>query len=101
MQILLQSNELTQDIMYLLPVVAVLAAIFFLTRYYQRRQVDHQEELKDPRSNVVNDSNYNINREGMDGHRTDTGSPADTKAGIKTLKETNEIPTDKEFYDLK
>lgn len=101
MQILLQSNELAQDITYLIPVIAVLVAIFFLTRYYQRRQVEHQEDLKDPRNNVVNDSNYNINREGIDGHRTDVTSPEEAKKAIETLKKTGEMPTDEEFHDLK
>ncbi|NJC24946.1 hypothetical protein [Neolewinella antarctica] len=98
---LLYDTNLASDWPYLLGVVVIIVG---LVLYYQKAKTD-QIELKkaehDAYSHVVNDSNYNINREGMDGHRDQDLSKEEAKQAIDTLKETGQIPTQGEFNELK
>ena len=83
----------------------IVAAIVILAGflYYQKVKKD-QAELKaaehDPRSHVVNDTNYNIAREGIDGHRNEGLSKAEAKRAVETLKETEQVPSREEFEEL-
>ncbi len=97
----LQVNELSQDVPYLLlgAIIIVLAAL-----YYQKILRDRRErEIKnhDPRAYTVNDSNYNINRQGIDGHRTATTSEEGAATIVRSFEATGEIPSDKEFHELR
>lgn len=98
--LLLQTNELAVDAYWLAgaAVVILLAALYFrkiLADRKEREAIQH-----DPRSHTVNDTNYNIAREGVDGHRDEGFDAAAAKNVINNFEETNEIPTDEEFHKL-
>ncbi|MTB50471.1 hypothetical protein [Lewinella sp. W8] len=101
MNFFLQVNELSVDVWWLLG-VAVLAVIFYFTlRYFQQRQQRRRAERHDPKAAIVNDTNYNIDRAGMDNHRADTTSPEEAQRAVETLDATDQIPTEEEFGDLR
>lgn len=99
--LLLQSNELAQDAYWLAgaAVVFILAALYFRKVLADRKKRD--AILHDPRSHVVNDSNYNIDREGIDGHRDEGLNSTEARRGVENFKENGEIPSDKEFHELR
>ena len=81
----------------------VLAIIAGLVLYYNKAKTDQikrAEKEKDAYSHVVNDSNYNIDRSGMDGHRDEGLNKAEAQRAVETLKETNEVPTQEEFNEI-
>jgi|GEM_PF-2368080 len=97
----LQVNELSQDLYWLAgaAVLLVIAAVYFRKILADRKE--REAIAHDPRSHVVNDSNYNKNREGIDGHRSEGLNTAEAREGIENFTETDEIPTDAEFHDLR
>ncbi|TXF88427.1 hypothetical protein FUA23_14930 [Neolewinella aurantiaca] len=99
--ILLQSNELAEDAYWLAgaAVIILIAALYF--RKILADRAKRKEILHDPRSHVVNDSNYNINREGIDGHRDQALNANEARQAVETLKETEEIPSREEFTELR
>ena len=97
---LLYDTNLAEDWPWLLLIVAIIAGLVL----YYRHNVRAQRELKaaehDAYSHVVNDSNYNIAREGIDGHRDENLSKEEAKRAVETLKETNQVPSQEEFNEL-
>jgi len=84
-------------------ILGIVVVIAGLVLYYIKNKND-QDKLKaaehDAYSHVVNDSNYNISREGIDGHRDEGLSKEEAQRAVETLKETNEVPSQEEFDEL-
>jgi hypothetical protein len=98
--LLLQTNELAQDAYWLAgaAVVLLLAALYFRKILADRKERDAIQH--DPRSHVVNETNYNIAREGVDEHRDQDLNASEAKTVIENLKATDQIPSSKEFHKL-
>lgn len=95
-------DVLTENLLWIAGALVVLIAAYF----YLKKMAIEQEERKiqehDARSHVVNDSNYNIAREGIDGHRTDdltTQEAAQTAADFRTTD--GAMPTREEFHEVR
>ena len=101
MPIFLQSNELSEDVWWILGALIVLAVVFYMTKRAQYTQAAKSAKTADPRQNVVNDSNYNINQEGIDGHRSEGMNADEARRTAEEMKESGHIPTDEEFHDLR
>lgn len=99
--LLLQTNELAQDAWWIAGTVVVLLLAALYMRKILADREKRKEILHDPRSHAVNDSNYNISREGMDGHRTEEMNQEEALKVVNGLKDTGEIPTQEEFDKLR
>jgi hypothetical protein len=97
----LQAAPIVNDLYYLAgaAVVIVIAALYFRKILADREK--RKAILHDPRSHIVNDSNYNIAREGIDGHRTDGLNAEQARKAVDRLKETGETPSREEFDKLR
>lgn len=78
----------------------VLIAMILYYNKVKKDQAELQAAEHDAYSHVVNDSNYNINREGVDGHRTENMNRTEAKEALDDFKETREMPTDSEFHEI-
>lgn len=101
MSIFLQSNELSEDVWWILGALIVLAVVFYMTKRAQYTQRAKEVKTADPRQNVVNDSSYNINQEGIDGHRSEGRSPEEAEQTARKMRDEGQIPSDEEFHDLR
>lgn len=101
MSLYLQSNELTEDVWWILGALIALAIVFYLTKKAQYKQRADRLGMRDPRQNVVNDSSYNINQEGIDGHRTEGLSEKEAQQAVKDMRQSGELPNREEFNDLR
>ena len=101
MPILLQSNELSEDVWWILGALIVLAVVFYLTKRAQYTQAAKRAKSADPRQNVVNDSSYNINQDGIDGHRSEGLSAEQASRAPEEMKDSGHLPSDEEFHNLR
>ncbi|PPK86707.1 hypothetical protein CLV84_3643 [Neolewinella xylanilytica] len=101
MSIYLQSPGLTDDLWWILGALVVLAAVFYMTRRAQNTERAKHLKTNDPFQNVVNDSSYNINQEGIDGHRAEGMTKAEAEKTAEDMKRSGNIPSDEEFHDLR
>ncbi len=101
MSLYLQSNGLTDDLWWILGALIVLAIVFYMTKRAQYTQRSKEIKTADPRHNVVNDSSYNINQEGIDGHRSDGMTEQEAEQTTENIKKTGHVPSDEEFHDLR
>lgn len=92
---------LTDDLFYMLGGLIVLGIVFWLTRRYQYKNRAKHAKNSDPYQNVVNDSSYNIDREGMDGHRSEGLSEDEARRQADTYRETGQKPSETEFRELR
>lgn len=93
-------NEiLTDDLMWIAGAAIVLLIVFFFTRKAQYQQRAKDKSRNDPRSKIINTTNYNINQEGIDGHKTQGLGAAGAAEVIDKDRETGYIPTNEEFFD--
>lgn len=86
---------------YLIGITLLLIAAYFYWRKLVKDQKERKAKQHDPRSHVVNDSNYNIAREGIDGHRDQGLNKAEAKETIEKLKESGDMPSRDEFNNLR
>ena len=100
MSLYLQSNELSEDVWWIIGALIVLAIVFYLTKRAQYTARAKEVKTADPRQNVVNDTSYNINQEGIDGHRSENMDRDEAKRTIDGMKESGHIASDEEFRDL-
>ncbi len=100
MSLYLQTNELTEDVWWIVGALIVLAVVFFLTKRAQYTQRAKEVRTNDPRKDVINDSSYNINQEGIDGHRSEGMDKQQAERTIENMKETGHIASAEEFEDL-
>ena len=102
MHIFLQSDPVGYgDLYWIAGALIVLVIAYF---YYKKILADRAERAAinhDPRSHVVNETNYNIAREGVDGHRTQGMNKGEAKEVVDKLKETGTVPTREEFHELR
>ena len=79
--------------------------VLVIAYFVYRRNLAHQAERKainhDPRSHVVNDSNYNIAHEGIDKHRTEGMNAEEAAEVVDKLKTTGTVPSREEFHELR
>lgn len=102
MHILLQSEPVGySDLYWIAGAVVVLIIAYFYYRKILAERAERKAINHDPRSHVVNDSNYNIAREGIDGHRDQGLNEAEAGEVVNKLKETDTIPSRKEFKELR
>lgn len=94
------NNEILPSWAVLLIVVLIIAGLVLYYNKAKKDQVELKKAEHDAYSHTVNDSNYNINREGIDGHRSEGLSKEEAKRQVDTLKETNQVPSRDEFNDL-
>lgn len=87
--------------------IAGAAIVLIACYFYLKKMSIEQAELKakehDSRSHVVNDSNYNIAREGVDGHRTEELTTAEAKEAAEDFRTGSEgdTPSREEYRDIK
>jgi hypothetical protein len=103
MSLYLQLDGYGGSLLWMLGALIVLVITFLLTRKAQKDQRSHQQELKDndPYQKVVNDSSYNINREGIDGHRDENLSAEEARRAVDDLEQTEQLPSEEEFNELR
>ncbi len=101
MSIYLQSNELSEDIWWILGALIVLGIVFYLTKRAQFTQRAKHLHTADPRQNVVNDTSYNINEESVDDGGNHDLSSEEAHRAVDDMKETGHIPSEEEFHELR
>ncbi len=102
MHLFLQAtNELSNDIYWVLGAVIVLLVCYFYWLRIGRTAKKRRQELKGPRQYIINDSNYNISRTGIDNHRTEDMTPEEAEAILDNLQSEDTIPTDEEFREVR
>ena len=94
------NNEVIPSWVVLIIVVLIIAGLILYYMKNKKDQIELKKKEHDAYSHVVNDSNYNINREGIDGHRDQNMSKAEAERAVETLKETNQIPSQEEFNEI-
>lgn len=102
MHTLLQSQPVGYSDLYWIAGAAVVLIIAYF--YYKKLLADRarREAINhDPRSHVVNDSNYNIANEGIDGHRDSGLDKEGAQEVVDKMKETGTIPSREEFHELR
>lgn len=97
--LVLQSNELAQDVWWVIGAAIVLIAVYLLTRYFQAKQKT-REDLP-PETAVVNDSNYNIANTGVEDKDLTKLSKQEAEVVIDKMKKSDYIPSDEEFHELR
>jgi hypothetical protein len=95
----LQSNELSEDVWWVIGAAIVLLTVYFLSRKFRREQKT-RDDLP-PRTRIVNDSNYNINNTGVEDKKLEQLSPQEAQEVIDKMKSSDYIPTDEEFNELR
>lgn len=101
MSLYLQSNELNEDVWWIIGALIVLGIVFYLTKKFQYTQKAKHVQTNDPRQNVVNDSSYNPAQEGIDGHRDQGLSAEEATKAANQMRDEGHIPSDDEFFELK
>ena len=91
------------NLMYILGAAIVLAIFYFFLKQQSKRQEEIKAEEHDARSHVVNDSNYNINREGIDGHRDSGLSKKEAEQTVRDFKQgvDRDMPSQEEFNEIR
>lgn len=101
MSIFLQADGYSGDLYWILGALIVLGIVFYMTKRAQYTQRAKHLKNSDPRQEVVNDTSYNINQEGIDGHRSEGMTAAEARRTTENMKESGHIPSDEEYHDLK
>ena len=95
MSLYLQANEAYSNVWWVLGAAIVLGIVYFLTRRAQNTQRAHEIGKNDPRQKVVNDSSYNINQEGIDGHRKGETTARQAERTTEQPREKGDLPNHK------
>lgn len=101
MNIFLQSNELLTDVWWLLGFGILVIALLLTLRHFRARQVIRRKKRHDPRAANINETNYNINRAGIEEHRTAAKTEAEAQKALEALREAEELPSNEEFAALR
>lgn len=102
MHILLQNDPVGySDLYWLAGAAVVLVIAYFWTKKIVADRADQDVKNYDPRSHVINDSNYNIAHEGVDKHRTEGLSKEGAEEVIDKLKKSRTMPSREEFHELR
>ncbi|THH41296.1 hypothetical protein [Neolewinella litorea] len=101
MSIFLQAEGYTGELWWILGALIVLGIVFYLTKRAQYTQRAKHLKNSDPYQEVVNDTSYNINQEGIDGHRSDDLTAEQAQRTTENMKDGGRIPSDEEYHDLK
>lgn len=101
MYLLLQVAGIPSTVVWIIAIVVLVIAGTLYFRKILRDQRKREAINHDPRSHAINDSNYNIAREGIDGHRTENMSATEADHVVEGFRETGEIPSREEFEALR
>lgn len=101
MSLYLQVDDSYGNVWWMLGALVVLGIVYFLTRKAQHKQQAEKIGKNDPRQNVVNDSSYNIDREGIDGHRAEGFSADEAERTAREMKDGGQPPSEAEFGELR
>jgi hypothetical protein len=101
MNFFLQVNELWTDAWWFLGLGLLGIVGYFTLSHFRHRQEQRRAESHDPKAAIVNASNYNISRPGMDEHRTAINTVGEAKRGVEALKSSGELPTREEFARIR
>lgn len=102
MNLLLQATPVGYtDLYWILGAGIVLIICYVYWIKLRRAQERREDQNKDLRSQIINKTNYNIHRDGIDGHRTASRSREEAKKLVDSLKKTDTIPTSQEFHELR
>ena len=101
MSIYLQGSGLTDDLWWIIGALVVLAIVFYLTKRAQYTQRAKEVGKGDPYQKVVNDSSYNENQDGIDGHRSEGMNRSEAERTVDDMKQTGHIASDEEFHNLR
>lgn len=102
MNTFLQAQPVGYSDLYWIAGAAVVLVIAYF--YYRKVLADRAKRdaiNHDPRSHVVNDSNYNVAHEGIDGHRDSGLNEKGAEEVVNKLKDTGTIPSREEFHNLR
>ena len=99
--LLAQSESVFGNFGWLIGGLVVLVAAVFYYRKVKKDQLELEAAEHDAYSHVVNDSNYNIAREGIDNHRTEGLNKAEAREAVEEFKENPEIPSREEYHAVK
>jgi len=99
--LLANSPTLHPDWYWIAGTATVLVICYFYLRYVRKAQQERARKNHDPRSHIVNETNYNLNRRGIEGHRTEANSSEEAAIIIERMKNSGTIPTPKEFHALR
>ncbi|MCP9235043.1 hypothetical protein [Lewinella sp. JB7] len=101
MAIYLQAGGFTDDLFWILGGLIVLGIVYWATRKAQNTQRAKHLKTNDPYQNVVNDTSYNINQEGIDGHRDEGMTAQEAQRTVDGMHETGHVPSEEEFHELR
>lgn len=91
----------SDDLWYMLGALIVLGIVFWATKKAQNTQRARELGKNDPYQEVVNDSSYNINQEGIDGHRDQGMTKEEAERTAENMHDTGHVPSDEEFHELR
>lgn len=97
----METSPLTENLLWIAGALVVLIAAWFYMRKILADRAERDAINHDPYSHVVNDTNYNIAREGMDGHRDEGLNQAEANEAVEDFKESVEMPTREEFHEIR
>ena len=80
--------------------IVVLVVLYFLYQYFQSNQEERHDKSEVPRNRTVNDTNYNIDNTGIEAEDANL-SPRAAAQTKQNWEETDYIPSDEEFYQVK
>lgn len=88
-------TTLGNDLLWVLGGLIILLLVWYLTRRHQNQQDARQEP--EPRNEVINETNYNIDNTGMEGRDYANLDPGEARRILKEWEEEDYIPSDEEF----
>lgn len=95
----LETFDLSPSFLWIVAVaVFVVGAFLYYSFIGQKPEARENHDL---RSHIVNDSNYNVSREGVDGHRAEDMSSEEAQQVAEGMKENGTIPSRDEFFELR
>ena len=90
------------NLLYIAGALIVLVAFYFYTKKLAIEQKEREIQEHDARSHVVNDSSYNIDHEGIDGHRTEGLTKAEAQEAVEDFKNSDgPMPSREEFHAVR
>lgn len=88
-------TTLANDLLWVLGGLIILLLVWYLTRRHQNQQDARQEP--EPRNEVINETNYNIDNTGIEGRDYANLDPGEARLVLKQWEEEEYIPSDEEF----
>lgn len=94
--LLLQAYDVSAPFLWIVGVLVFLTGAFLYFSFLRKKP-----KSEDLRSQIVNDSNYNVNHVGVDGHRAEGMTAEEAKRLVKGMKDEGSVPSRDEFFTLR